>query len=61
MKDRKKKRKVIASKVTDRLYRLRFVLNTKLLLEERNIPSKGKSFNYIAAYVLNVPFGLEEC
>lgn len=60
MKDRKK-RKVIASKVTDRLYRLRFVLNTKLLLEEKNIPSKGKSFEDIAEYILNAPFGLEEC
>jgi hypothetical protein len=61
MKDRKKMRKLIANKVADRLVKLKFVLNAKLLLEEMDIPSKGKPFDFIAEYVLNAPFGLEEC
>jgi len=61
MKDRKKMRRVIASKVAGRLHRLRLVLNSKLILEEANLPSKGKSFDFLADYVLNAPFGLEEC
>jgi len=61
MKDRKKIRKVLAGKVAKRLARVRQVLNTKLLLEEMDIPSKGKPFAYLAEYVLNAPFGLEEC
>jgi hypothetical protein len=61
MKDRKQIRKVIAGKVAERLHKLKFVLNAKLLLEEMDIPSKGKPFEYLANYVLKAPFGLEEC
>jgi hypothetical protein len=61
MKDRKKMRKVIANKVTNRLQQLRVMLNVKMLLEERDIPSKGKPFEFIADHVLKTPFGLEEC
>jgi len=61
MKDRKKQRKMIAAKVADRVQKLKLVLNAKLILEEMNIPSKGKSFEFISSYVLNAPMGLEEC
>ena len=61
MKDRKKQRKRIAAKVADRVKKLKVVLNTKLILEEMNIPSKGKSFEFISSYVLNAPMGLEKC
>jgi len=54
-------RKVLAGKVAERLHKLKFVLNAKLLLEEMDIPSRGKSFEFLVDYVLNVPFGLEEC
>ena len=61
MKDRKKTRKVLASKVINRVERLKRVLNIKVLLEEMSIPTKGESFDFVAEYILKVPFGLEEC
>ena len=61
MKDRTKLRKLLANKVIIRLKRVSRLLNTKLLLEEQNISSKGKPFEYLAQYVLHAPLGLEEC
>jgi hypothetical protein len=61
MKDRKKQRKIIAAKVADRVQKLKVVLNAKLILEEMNLPSKGKSFDFISNYLLNAPMGLEKC
>jgi len=61
MKDRTKIRKALRKKVDSRLHKLKFVLNVKFILEEKGIPSKGKSFDFLADYILHAPYGLEEC
>lgn len=61
MKDRSKIREAIRRKVNERLYKVKFLLNVKFILEEKGIQSKGKSFDFLVDYVLNAPYGLEEC
>jgi hypothetical protein len=62
MEDRRKARKAAAKKVSERLARLKYMLIAKWLVEEIGATSTcEQSFDFIATYILNAPFGLEEC